>query len=154
MHLGMAECHISFRATVTLTSDLLLIIIVSGAFLILLEIGIPNLECGCILGWWSVMCHWLVTVTLTSDLVFRKIMSGAYLILLKVRIPNLVCECHFGLRSITYHFRVTLTLTSGLVCTIFVSRTYFLNYLRWKSQIWYVDASWDGGVSCTIYGSL
>ena len=34
--------------TVTLTSDLVLRIIVSGASLIFSEIGIPNLVCGCI----------------------------------------------------------------------------------------------------------
>ena len=74
--------------------------------------------------------------------------------LLKVGIANLVCGCHFGLQSVTYHFRVTLVLTSDLVCRIFVSRTYLLNNLRWESQIWRVDESWDGGVSCTIYRSL
>ena len=74
----------------TLTSDLVLINFVSGAYLILFEIEIPNLGCGCILIWWSVMYHLLVTVTLTSDLVFRIIMSGAYLVLLKAGIPNLV----------------------------------------------------------------
>ena len=49
---------------------------------ILFEVGIPNLVCECILGWRSVVCHFLVTVTLTltSDLVFRIIMSGAYLL--------------------------------------------------------------------------
>ena len=80
MHLAMAECHIPFRVNVTLTSDLVLIIIVSGAYLILFEIGIPNLVCECILGWWSVLYHLRVSVTLTSDLVFRKIESGAYLL--------------------------------------------------------------------------
>ena len=36
------------------------------------EVGIPNLVCGCILGWRSVAYHFRVTVTLTltSDLVF------------------------------------------------------------------------------------
>ena len=36
------------------------------------EVGIPNLVCGCILGWVSVAYHFRVTVTLalTSDLVF------------------------------------------------------------------------------------
>ena len=54
----------------TLTSDLVLKIIVSGAYLISFAIGIPYLVCGCILGWWSVAYHLLVTVTLTSDLGF------------------------------------------------------------------------------------
>ena len=42
--------------TVTLPSDLILRIIVCGAYLpILFEVGIPNLVCDCILGWQSVM---------------------------------------------------------------------------------------------------
>ena len=36
---------------------------------IFFEVGIPNLVCGCILGWRSVVYHFRVTVTLTSDLV-------------------------------------------------------------------------------------
>ena len=49
---------------------------------IFFEVGIPNLVCGCILGWRSVACHFLVTVTLTliSDLAFRLFMSDAYLL--------------------------------------------------------------------------
>ena len=47
---------------------------------IFFEVGIPNLVCGCILGWRSVMYYFRVTVTLTSDLVFRIIVSGAYLL--------------------------------------------------------------------------
>ena len=46
---------------------------------IFFEVGIPNLVCGCILGWRSVAYHFWVTLTLTSDLVFRIIVSGAYL---------------------------------------------------------------------------
>ena len=63
---------------------------------IFFEIGIPNLVCGYILGWWSVAYHFQVTVTLTSDLVFRIIVSGAYLILFEVGISNLVCGCILG----------------------------------------------------------
>ena len=33
MHLGIAECHVAYCVTVTLTSDLVLIMIVSGAYL-------------------------------------------------------------------------------------------------------------------------
>ena len=47
---------------------------------IFFEVGIPNLVCGCILGWRSVAYHFWVTVTLTSDLVFRIIVSKAYLL--------------------------------------------------------------------------
>ena len=56
---------------------------------IFFEVGIPNLMCGCILGWQSVMYHFRVAVTLTSDLVFivitmsvgpSRFVSGAYLL--------------------------------------------------------------------------
>ena len=47
---------------------------------IFFEVGIPNLVCGYILGWRSVVYYFRVTVTLTSDLVFRIIVSGAYLL--------------------------------------------------------------------------
>ena len=98
--------HIPFWVTVTLTSDLVLRIFVRSISLIFFEVGIPNLECVCILGWWSLTYYFLATVTLTSDLVLIIIVSGAYL----------------------------------------------LYYLRRESQIWCVNASWDGWVSCTIFG--
>ena len=41
---------IQFRVSVTLTSDLVFRIFVSGAYLILFEVGILNLVCACILG--------------------------------------------------------------------------------------------------------
>ena len=49
---------------------------------IFFKAGIPNLVCGCILGWRSVAYYFRVTVTLnlTSDLVLRKFVSGAYLL--------------------------------------------------------------------------
>ena len=78
--LGWLSVSYHLRVTVTLTSDLVLIIIVSGAYLLLFEIGIPLLVCECILGWWSVLYQLQVTVTLTIGLVFRKIMSRAYLL--------------------------------------------------------------------------
>ena len=62
--------QVPFSGYCDVDSDLVLIIIVSGAYNILFEIEIPNLVCGCNFGWWSVMYHLLVTVTLTSDLVF------------------------------------------------------------------------------------
>ena len=62
----------------------------SGAYPMFFEVGVPNLVCGCILGWRSVAYHFRVTVTLTSDLVFivikcpsvrpSRFMSGAYLL--------------------------------------------------------------------------
>ena len=94
---------------------------------IFFEVGIPNLVCGCILGWRSVTYHFLVTVTLTSDLVFRIILSGAYLILFEVGIPHLVCGCILGWQSVTYHPWVIVTLTSDQVSRIsFESSTYLL----------------------------
>ena len=54
-------------------------------------------------------------------------------------------ECHVL-------FLVTLTLTSDLVCRIILSRTYFLYYLRWESQICCMDTSLDADVSHTIFG--
>ena len=76
----MAECHIPFWVTVTLTSDLVLRIIVFGAFFsYIFEVGIQNLVCIYILGLGSVTYHFRVTVTLTSDLVLIIIVSGAYL---------------------------------------------------------------------------
>ena len=58
---------------------------------IFFEVGIPNLVCGCILGWQSVPYYFRVTVTLTltSDLVYivitmsvrpSRFVSGAYLL--------------------------------------------------------------------------
>ena len=86
--LGWRSVAYCFWVTVTLTSDLVFIVIkcpsvplrVRCISPILFEVGIPNLMCGCILGWRSVAYHFWVTVTLTSDLVFRIIVSGAYLL--------------------------------------------------------------------------
>ena len=44
---------------------------------IFFEIGILNMACKCVLGWWSVTYHFRVNVTLTSGLVFRIIVSVA-----------------------------------------------------------------------------
>ena len=65
----------------TLTSDLVLKIIVSGAYLLYslsLEFQIWCVDAS----WDGKVSHSIfgVTVTLTSDLVFRIIMSGAYLL--------------------------------------------------------------------------
>ena len=85
--------HFQVTVTLTLTSDLGLIVIIMSVCPsvplrvrcispIFFEVGIPNLMCGCILGCRSVAYHFRVTVTLTliSDLVFRIIVSGAYLL--------------------------------------------------------------------------
>ena len=60
-------------------SALLCVRFISSVFF---KTGIPNLVCGCILGWRSVAYYFRVTVTLnlTSDLVLRKFVSGAYLL--------------------------------------------------------------------------
>ena len=118
---------------------------------IFFEVGIPNLLCGCILGWPSVAYHFRVTVTLTSDLVFIVITMSVPLrvrcispIFFELGIPNLMlCGCILGWRSVAYHFQVTvtLTLTPDLVFRIIVSGAYLLYYLRYEFQIWCVDAS-------------
>ena len=91
--LGWQSVAYHFRVTVTLTSDLVFIVITMSVrppvcqsvplrvlciSPIFFEVGIPHLMCGCVLGWQSVAYHFRVTVTLTSDLVFRIIVSGAY----------------------------------------------------------------------------
>ena len=154
MHLGIVECLVPFTGHCDL--DLRPSFnnnCVRSISLLLFEIGVPNLVCECILGWWSVLYHLQVTVTLTSGLVFRKNhVQSISLILLKVGIPNLVGGCNFGWLSVTYHFGVTLT--SDLVCRIIMSRTYLLYYLRWESQICCIDTSLDADVSHTIFRSL
>ena len=93
LHLGMAECPVPFSGQCDLDLWLsfysnkmsvppsvpLHVRCISPIFF---EVGIPNLVCGCILGWRGVAHHfWFaVILTLTSDLVFRIIVSGAYLL--------------------------------------------------------------------------
>ena len=72
--------HFQITVPFTMTFDLGFRIIVSRAYPIFFEIGIPNLVCGYILGWQSVTYYFWITVNLTSDLVFRIIVSGAYLL--------------------------------------------------------------------------
>ena len=109
---------------------------------IFFEVGIPNLVCGCILGWQSVVYHFQVTVTLTltSDLVFYSNHNVRPSVPLRVRcistiffevgIPNLMCGCILGWLTVVYHFRVTVTLTSDLVFRIIMSGAYILYNLR------------------------
>ena len=81
MHLGMVECLVPFTGHYDL--DLWPSFnnnCVRSLSLFIFEIGIPNLVCECILGWWSVLYHLQFTVTLTFGLVFLKIMSRAYLL--------------------------------------------------------------------------
>ena len=77
----------------------------------LFEVGITNLVCGCILGWWSVPCHFQVTVTLTLT-------SFRSPILLEVGIPKLKCGCDFEWQSVVNilgHFYHDLDLPLFLV---------------------------------------
>ena len=69
----------------TMTDDPVSRIIVSGVYLILFEVGIPNLVCRFISGWRSGAYHFLVTftLTLTSGLIFMLFVSGAYLLYYK-----------------------------------------------------------------------
>ena len=59
-----------------------------------------------------------------------------------------------GMVECLYHLWVTVTLTSDLVFRKIVSGAYLLYYLMYESQIWCVDATFDGGESHTILGSL
>ena len=71
--LGWGSVAYNFPVTVTLTSDLVFIVVkclsvplrVRCISPIFFEVGIPNLICGCILGWRCVAYHFWVTVTLT-----------------------------------------------------------------------------------------
>ena len=108
---------------------------------IFFEVGIPNLVCGCILKWGSVIYHFRVSVTLTSDLVFIVITMSVcpsvrpascpvhISYILWGKIPNLMCGCILGWRSVAYRFQVTVTLTSDLLLRV-VSWAHLLYYLR------------------------
>ena len=144
-----------FLVTVTLTSDLVFRINMSRAYLILFEVGISNLVCGCILGWRSVTYHNLVTVTLnlTSDLVSRNWCISP--IFFEIGIPYLVCKCILACLSVTNHFWVTVNLTSDLVFKIYCVQSispilfdvenpnlgwWFL--LKWRSGAYHFESLW------------
>ena len=142
--LGWGSVAYHFRLTVTLTSDLVYIVItMSGRpsvpllvrciSPIFFEVGIPNLMCGCFLGWRSVAYHFRVTVilALTSDLVFKIIVSGAYLLYYL----SLVCWCILKWGSVAYHNRVTVTLnlTSDLVSRNCIESGAY-SYILWDSN--------------------
>ena len=63
-------------------------------------------------------------------------------------IRNFVCGCIYvlGERRISFFGHCDIV--------IFLSREYLLYYLSLESQIWRVDDTLDGGVLCTILGSL
>ena len=130
--------------------------IMSRAYLILFEVGISNLVCGCILGCLSVTYYNLVTVTLnlTSDLVSRNWCISP--IFFEIGIPNLVCKCILGCLSVTNHFWVTVTLTSDLVfknyCVQSISPIFFdveipnLGWwflLGWQSGAYHFESLWS-----------
>ena len=82
MHLGMTgvTCHYQVTVTLTLTSDLVLRIIVSGAYLLYsLSSGF---QIWCVDASWDsgVSCTILGHCDLDLDLVFRIIVSRAYLL--------------------------------------------------------------------------
>ena len=80
----------------TLTSGIVLKnYCVQSISFIFFEVGIPNLMCGCILGWWSVMYHLQVTVTLnlTFASFLEKYIWSISLVLFEVGIQNLAYEC-------------------------------------------------------------
>ena len=81
----------------------------------------------------------------------------AVFILFEVGISNLVCICILRRQSFPYLSRVsvTLNLTSDLVSKNCIeSGAYLLHSLRYEFQIWCVNASWEDGVSHTIFWSL
>ena len=84
--------------------------------LIFFEVGIPNLVCICILGWRSVINHFLGHCDLELWPSFNNnCVRSISLILFEIGIPNLVCECILGWWSVLYHLWVNVTLTSDLV---------------------------------------
>ena len=96
MHPGMVECCVPFMGHCDLKLDLRPSFYnnyIWSISLLLLEVGIPNLECKCILEWRIVLLHLPVTVTLTSDLVSRISITSIFF---EVGIPNLVCGCFLG----------------------------------------------------------
>ena len=88
----MTKCRIPFWGHCDL--DLVFRIIVSRAYALLFELGIPNLVCGCILGWQSAMYQFGGDCDL--DLFSRIIVRSISHILFEVGIPNSVYGCIFG----------------------------------------------------------
>ena len=125
-------------------SVLLLVWCISPIFF---DVGIPNLVCGCILGWQSVEYHFWVTVTLTFDQEYIVITMSVRPsvsppvtlrvgcispIFFEVGNPNVLCGCILGWQSVAYHSGVTMTLslTSDLVFRIILSGAHLLYYFR------------------------
>ena len=106
--LGWPSVAYHFWVTVTLTSDLVFRIIVSGAFFsILFELGIPNLVCGCNFGWQSVIYQFC-----DIDIISRIILSGAYLIYY-LREESQICCMDTSLDADVSHILVSRIIVSG-----------------------------------------
>ena len=62
---------------------------------------------------------------------------------------------HLRMGECQSYYGVTVTLTSDLVSRSCIeSGAYLLYSLREEFQSWCMDASLDGDMSCTIFGSL
>ena len=60
---------------------------------------------------------------------------------------------HLGIEECPVPFFVTVTLTSDLISRICIeSGAYHPYTVKYESQIWCMDASYDGYMSCTILG--
>ena len=142
--------------TVTLTSVLFFRIIVSKAYLILLQVGIPNLVCRCNFGWWSVTYHFRITLTLTSDLVCRIIVSRPYLLHHLRWESQIGVWLNLGMMECRVPFKghCSLKLDFDLVYRIIISGAYLFYHLSWETQIWCVTASLNGGLARFIFRSL
>ena len=122
--------------------------------LILLKVGLPNLEWGCNLDLQSVTFHLGVNVslTLTSCLISRVIVSWAYFlsILFDVEISNFACERILALLIVAYYFGVTATLTLNSVlyklCTGHISNIIW--HRNPKNR--FKDTYWGHGMLHTV----
>ena len=94
-------------------------------FSILFELGIPNLVCGCILGWQNVIYQFC-----DLDLISTIIVLGAYLTYY-LREESQICCMDKSLDADVSHtiFKVTVILTYDLVSRKIVSGAYLLYYL-------------------------
>ena len=101
-------------------------------------------------------CHilFLGHCNLDRNLVFRIIVSGAYLFVsFEIGIPNLVCGCILVcMLGCCVLFNSHYCLKLDEVLRIIVSGANLLYYLRPESRICCVNASWDVGVSHSIFG--
>ena len=106
MHLGVSEFHVpSFNnCDLELLPGFLNHHLVWCKTPISFEVGIPNLVCGCILGWQKFTHYFWVPLTLTSDLASRSgIEFGTYLL--------------YSLRSESQSRRMDEPLGGDMFCT-------------------------------------